>query len=120
MPLFLLEVYLLNNTATEAKYNTTINILGVTGIAGSLTGLTCHAETSLRFEIIGVGPSNTIDIEGRIRNSPNWYALATATGSVTGTIDISTYDYIRYNVTNADGTGVLLSLIHISEPTRPY
>jgi len=97
---------MLNNQGSESKYNVTIPLDGVAGIKNG-SGLSCHAETQLRIEIVGVNPSNTIDIEGRIRNSPNWYVITTATGAITGTVDISTYDFIRYNVTTPDGSGVI-------------
>lgn len=98
---------MLNNKATEAKYNVNIPIDGTIGVKGELNGLPCFAETVLRLEIVGVGPLNQIDIEGKLRNSNNWYTITTATGAILGTVDISTYDYIRYNVTIADGVGKL-------------
>ena len=97
---------MLNNTATEAKYNITVPISNI-GICGDIGGQACFAETSLRFEVVGVGPTNSIDIQGRLRNSPNWYVIATIPGAVSGTIDISTYDFIRYNTTVLDGSGVM-------------
>ena len=104
---FFLEVILLNNTATESKYNVTIPITAGIGVKGDVTGLPCFAETQVRMEITGVGPLCQIDIQGKIRNSKNWYSITTATGAILGTIDISTYDYIRYVVLVADGTGEL-------------
>jgi hypothetical protein len=98
---------LINNTATESKYNTRVNISSGKGVKGSLDGESCFVETKIRIEITGVGPTSTIDIEGRLRSSTNWYVITTATGAITGTVDISTYDFIRYVVTNSDGTGVL-------------
>jgi hypothetical protein len=98
---------LLNNTATEAKYNATIVLDGTTGIKGGSSGLSCFAETVLRFEVTGVGVTNAIDVQVKLRNSSNWYIIATITGAVTGTLDVSTYDFIRYNVVTANGTGSL-------------
>lgn len=98
---------MLNNTATEAKYNITVVFDGTAGVKGGVDGQSCFAETIMRLEIVGVGPANVISIQGKIRNSFNWYEITTATGAITGTIDISTYDFIRYVVTTADGVGEL-------------
>ena len=98
---------MLNNTATEAKYNVTIPIDGTTGIKGDFDGLPCFAETTLKFEVFGVGPTNVIEIHWKLRNSPNWRVLTSITGAVVGTVDISTVDFIRYAVTTADGVGDL-------------
>lgn len=100
---------MLNNRGTEAKYNVSIVLDGATGIKGGDAGLSCFAETKLRFEVINVGGTSAIDVEGRLRNSPNWYIIATIPGAITGTLDISTYDYIRYRVTTASGNGLLVA-----------
>lgn len=97
----------ISSSGTESKYNITVPITAGTGVKGNQNGESCFAETKLRLEIIGVGPTSTIDVEGRVKNSPNWYVITTATGAITGTVDISTYDFIRYRVTNSDGTGSL-------------
>ena len=97
----------INNKATEAKYNVNIPITAGNGVKGNIDGVSCFVETKMRIEVVGVGPTCTIDIEGKVRGSPNWYVITTSTGAITGTIDISTYDFIRYNVTNQDGTGFL-------------
>jgi hypothetical protein len=113
---------LINNTATEAKYNATVILNGLVGISGDVQGLPCFAETTLRFEVVGVGPTNLIDIQGKIRNSPNWYVLATIPGAVSGTIDISTYDFVRYVTTFVDGTGNLYAsgyMLQYQQPITP-
>lgn len=98
---------MLNNTGTEAKYNVTVLLNGSLGPAGGVNGQSCFAETKLRFEVNGVGPLSQIEVQGKLRNSANWYDIATIPGAVTGTLDISTYDFIRYYVLVADGTGTL-------------
>lgn len=97
----------LNNKAAESKYNVKIPISGVTGVLlnGNSEDIPCHVETQLRVEVTGVGPTNEIQIYGRIRSSSLWHYIATVTGPVTGIADISTYDFIRYFQTVADGTG---------------
>ena len=99
----------LNNTASEAKYNVSLNIDGSLGVLvnASSESIPCHVETQLRIEVTGVGPTNEIQVYGRIRNSELWHYIATVTGAVTGLADISTYDFIRYFHTVADGTGKL-------------
>ena len=98
---------MINNKGAEAKYNISMVLDGTTGQKNGLNGQSCHVETVLRFEVTGVGVTNTIDVEVRLRNSPNWYVIATIPGAVSGTLDISTYDFIRFNVTTADGAGTM-------------
>lgn len=100
---------MINSQGTESKYGLKISIPNSTGIIGSTDGESVFAETKIRLEIIDVGPTFVLDVEGQVKNSPNWYVITSITGAVTGTLDISTYDRIRYRVTTADGTGTLLS-----------
>jgi hypothetical protein len=100
---------LINSAGTESKYGLRINIPNSTGVIGSINGESVFAETKIRLEVIDVGATFTMDVEGQVKNSPNWYVISTVTGAVTGTLDISTYDRVRYNITNADGTGTLLA-----------
>ena len=100
---------MINSAGTESKYGLKLTIPNSTGIVGSSDGESVFAETKVRLEILNVGPTFTMDVEGQVKNSPNWYPITTITGAITGTLDISTYDRIRYNVTNADGSGVLLA-----------
>lgn len=99
----------LNNTASEAKYNVSLNIDGTLGVLsnGNSEFVACHVETQLRIEVTGVGPTNEIQVYGRIRSSELWHYIATITGPVTGIADIATYDFLRYFHTVADGTGKL-------------
>lgn len=98
-----------NNSGTEAKHNITLPLNGSSGIKGSVDGSECYAETQVRVEIFGVGSTNVTYIQGRIRNSVNWYEIATITGGSNAVYDISTYDFIRYIVLVADGVGTLVS-----------
>lgn len=100
---------MINSAGTESKYGLKLTIPNSIGIVGSVDGESVFAETKVRLEILNVGPTFTMDVEGQVKNSPNWYPITTITGAITGTLDISTYDRIRYNVTNADGAGVLLA-----------
>jgi hypothetical protein len=97
----------LDNKATEAKYNISIPVTNNIGIMGNVNGQSCFVETKLRVEILGVGPTCEINVEGRTNSSKNWYVIATYTGPAVAVVDISTYDYIRYTVTVADGTGII-------------
>ena len=99
----------INNKSAEAKYNVSIPVTGALGVLanGISETIPCHAETQLRIEVTGVGPTNAIQIYGRLRSSELWHYIATVTGPVTGLCDISTYDFIRYFHTVADGTGTL-------------
>jgi hypothetical protein len=101
----------LNNKASEAKYNVKLSLDGSIGVIENNNSeeIPCHVETQLRIEISGVGPTNEIQIYGRIRSSNLWHYIATVTGPVTGIADISTYDFIRYFQTVADATGELVA-----------
>jgi hypothetical protein len=95
----------ISSSGSESKYNRVVSLTSGNGVKGDSSGDPCFAETKLRIEIVGVGPLNTVDVEGRVKSSPNWYVITTATGAITGTVDISTYDFVRYRVTNSDGVG---------------
>lgn len=99
----------LNNKGAEAKYNVKLSIDGSTGVLfnGDSENIPCHIETQLRVEVSDVGATNEIQIYGRIRSSNLWHYIATITGPVTGIADISTYDFLRYFHTVADGVGTL-------------
>lgn len=96
---------MLNNQGTESKYATIVSLDGVAGIKGDVNGLPCYAETQIRVEVNGVGGSNVIAVEARLRNSSVWTSIKTITGAISDTADISTYDFVRYNVTTANGAG---------------
>lgn len=100
---------MLNSAGTESKYGLKLTIPNSAGIIGSIEGESVFAETTLRLEIINVGGTFVLDVEGQLKNSPNWYPISTITGAVTGTLDISTYDRVRYNVITPDGTGLLVA-----------
>ena len=100
---------MINSAGTESKYGLKLTIPNSTGVVGSSDGESVFAETKVRLEVLNVGPTFTMDVEGQVKNSPNWYPITTITGAITGTLDISTYDRIRYNVTTSDGVGVLVS-----------
>lgn len=61
-----------------------------------------------------VGSSFVMDVEGQIKNSPNWYVVTTVTGAITGTLDISTYDRIRYRIITPSGVGTLIASGYIT------
>lgn len=101
----------INNKASESKYNIKLSIDGSGGVLENDNSemMPCHAETQLRIEVTGVGPTSEIQVYGRIRSSDLWHYIATIVGPVTGLADISTYDYVRYFQTVVDGTGTLVA-----------
>ena len=105
-----MSIMTVNNKAAESKYNVKLSIPGSVDIIANDNSelMPCHAETVLRVEVTGVGPTNEIQIYGRIRSSELWHYIATITGEVTGIADISTYDFIRYFCSVADGVGTLV------------
>lgn len=106
---------MLNTSGTTAKHNTKVPLSNtITGIKGNLR-FPVHIETKLRSIISGVGVTNVVLIQGTIEGSDDWTTITTVTGLSTGVVsDISTYDYIRYNVTVADGDGELISSAFLS------
>jgi hypothetical protein len=100
---------MLNNKGTECKYAAIVPLDGTTGIKGSVDGQSCFAETQIRAEVAGVGVTNTVQIQGRLRGSTTWTTLKTITGATSDTVDISTHDFVRYNVGVADGTGTVVA-----------
>lgn len=99
----------INNNATSAKYNVKLPIGSTVEVLQNDNSEMnpCFAETVLRIEILDVGPDCEIQIYGRIRSSDMWHYISTVKGAVTGLADISTYDYLRYFCSNADGVGTL-------------
>jgi hypothetical protein len=97
----------LNNQGVEAKYNITLELDGLTGVKGDVNGTVCQIETQIRIEVSDVGPANVLFVQGRMRNSPNWYEIATITGPDNSVHDVSTYDYVRYVILVADGVGFI-------------
>jgi len=100
---------MLNSAGTEQKYNITVILDGTTGVKGAADGEPCFAETQLRVEPIGVGGPNSLLVQARIRNSSTWTTIATIAGTTSTVVDISTYDFVRYNVATASGTGEVIA-----------
>lgn len=98
---------MINSAGTESKYGLKLAIPNAIGIIGSSDGESIFAETKARIEVVDVSGAFVMDVEGQVKNSPNWYVITTITGAITGTLDISTYDRIRYNITNVGGVGTL-------------
>lgn len=106
---------MLNSSGSTAKHNVKIPLSNtIVGIKGSLR-FPVHIETKLRTIVNSVGGTNVILIQGTIEGSDNWTTITTVTGANVGVVsDISTYDYIRYNITVADGDGELISSAFLS------
>jgi hypothetical protein len=103
---------MLNNQGSGSKHGSTITLDGTTGIKGSEYEV--FIESRVRFEALGVGGTNTVICQGRIRGSTLYTTLATATGLVSAVADVSTYDYIRFSVGVASGSGTIISSGFIS------
>lgn len=93
-----------NNQSAESKFNCTVVLDGTTGVKGS-SEYAVFVESQARIDTIGVGSSNSLDIEARIRNTSTWTVIKTITGASSVLVDISTYDFIRFNVKTSDGLG---------------
>lgn len=110
---------MLNNEGTEFKYGVRIILDGSTGYKGGEEGAPCFVETQVVIVTSGVAGGNSITVQGKIKSNDTWTTLATIAGSTTTTVDVSTYDYIRYSLTVASGTGFLIAsgFIFTSSPS---
>lgn len=105
---------MLNNQGSSSKFSAIVALPGTVGVKGD--EFEVFIENRVRFQSEGssVGGSNVVACEGKIRGSSTWTSLATATGSASAVADVSTYDYIRFNVTTANGTGNIIASGFIS------
>lgn len=99
---------MLNSSGTESKHCASIALTGATGVIGS-EEFPIFAETKLRVQLVSVGATNALQVQGRIKTSSVWTTLKTIVGATEDIIDISTYDFVRYSVSVADGTGMMYS-----------
>jgi len=106
---------MLNNAGSKAKHNCLLTLTNAsTGVKGQ-DKFPVHIETKLRTIVKDVGVGNVVLIQGAIEGSEDWTTITTITGPSTGVVsDISTYDYVRYNVTTASGNGSLVSSAFLS------
>jgi hypothetical protein len=103
---------MLNNQGSESKHAGIVDLNATTGVKGEEYKV--FIENRVRFQCEGVGGTNVVACEGRIRGASLWTSLATCTGSASAVADCSTYDFIRFNVTTADGSGKCISSGFIS------
>lgn len=97
------------NKQTHAqKFHIKVTLDAGTGVKGETNGYRIYGETTLRVTPTGVGGTNVIDVEGRLESETTWTTAGSITGTTSGTVDISTYDYIRFNTTTADSTGEVI------------
>lgn len=99
---------MINNQGSFAKLRTSAQIDGTTGIKGQAS-YDVFSEVKLVVEVFGVGASNILAVEGKIDAASTWGVVGTITGPGTATLDISTVDNIRFNVTTSDGVGNFIS-----------
>ena len=92
----------------KQKFHKKITLDAGTGVKGETKGYEVYGETNIRVTPIGVGGTNIVDVEGRLETESTWTSIGTVTGTTSDTIDISTYDYIRFNQTTSDGTGEVI------------
>ena len=97
-----------NKRFNQTKFHRIIELTAGTGIKGEALGYQTYGETSLRVSPVSVGGTNVLDVEGRLEGQTTWTVLGSITGVVSDSVDISTYDYIRFNTTTADSTGEVI------------
>lgn len=93
---------MLNNQGAIQKFNCVLDVPAATGVVKTATGqdeFPVHIETKVRVENNSAG--STIVPRGRIIGSSVWTNLTVTSGVV----DVSTYDYISFNVTVAGTAG---------------
>lgn len=92
----------MNAAGSSQKFNVSLPVPNATGVVGEVDGYAVHIESKLRIETTG---TITVVVQGRIMNSTVWTNLTTTSGVV----DISTYDFVRFNVTAASSTGTIIT-----------
>lgn len=96
----------MNNQGADQKFNCVLDIPAATGVLATPTGQTdfpVFIESRVRVETSGT--PGTLIVEGRIQKSSNWTTIPLTSGVG----DISTFDYIRFNVTVAGTGGQLIA-----------
>lgn len=93
----------------QTKMGTDLQVPASTGVVGLVDGYQVYGESKMRAVLTGVGGTCGIDIEGKIRGQDTWVVLDSfvGPGSISDT-DIGTWDFVRFNITTADGTGKLV------------
>jgi len=92
----------------KQKFHKKITLDAGTGVKGEPRGYEVFGETNIRVTPVGVGGTNVIDIEARLLTETAWTSIGTVTGTTSDTIDISTYDLVRFNQTTSDGNGEVI------------
>lgn len=103
---------MLNNQGSEAKHAGIVVLDNTLGVKGPEFAV--YIENRVRFQCEGVGVASVVACEGRIRGASTWVSLATATSTASAVADVSTYDFIRFNVTTIGGSGTCISSGFIS------
>jgi len=102
-----------NKQTHDQKFHRKYTLDGSTGVLGDQNsvnnGYNVYGETTLRVVPKSVGPTNVIDIQAKLESDADFTVIGTVTGTTADTFDISTYDYIQFNVTTADGTGEVIA-----------
>lgn len=91
---------MMNAAGSSQKFNISLAVPNATGVVGEADGYAVHIESRLRIETTG---TITVVVRGRIMGSTVWTNLTTTSGVV----DISTYDFISFNVSAASSTGTI-------------
>ena len=99
---------MINSTGTFSKHSSALILDGLLGVKGP-DEFPVFSEVKLNVEVLLVGIANELTVQGRLQTSAIWRDLGVVIGPTTGIIDISSYDYIRFNVTTNDGVGVMSS-----------
>jgi hypothetical protein len=69
-------------------------------------------ENTLRISCADVNANNVIELQVKLLSETTWTTLGSITGPTSKTFDISTWDQIRYNVSNFDAPGT--GIMHVS------
>lgn len=90
------------------KFRANITASGSTGIQGG-TEYPVHGEAQVRVQTSGFGATNVVEIQVKIFDG-DWYTLDSVTGNAdSGALDVSAWDFVRFNVTTANGIGTIVA-----------
>lgn len=74
-----------------------------TGVFGS-SFYDISTESKVRIVVIGAGPTNTIEVKGRIKLQNSWTLIKTLTGNGSTVVDVSTFDEMQLEIMTYDAS----------------
>ncbi len=91
----------LNKYFLNAAFSAADDIGGIT----AANPADVRAENQLRLSVEGVGAGNVVKVWGRIRDAASYSVLATVSGAIKATVDISLIDQVYFECSTYDASG---------------